>query len=143
MQAKNKAPNRIYQEILPHIQKPLFKRLSDKQEKCREIAALIIKEFFSRCDDLTLSIPYLIPVLIDRLNAEDLEGIEGLPDVMKPPVTQKPQVMTQLIETSEEVRLVLAEILTLIVSNIVFDCLRPYVDPLVSLLRALCMDPYS
>lgn len=76
--------------MLPNIQKALFKRLTDKVEKCRELAALIIKEFFTRSDDLTMSIPYLMPVLIERLNAEDLEGVEGLPDVMKPPVVQKP-----------------------------------------------------
>jgi hypothetical protein len=63
-----------------------------------------------------MSIPYLIPVLVERLNAEDLEGVEGLPDVMKPPIVQKPQVMSELKETSEEVRLILAEIVTSIVS---------------------------
>ena len=44
-------------------------------------------------------------------------------------------------ETSEEVRLVLCEITTLIVSSTVFDCLRPYVTEVVNILRALCMDP--
>ena len=63
----------------------MFKRLTDKMEKNRELAALIIKEFFSRSDDLTMSIPYLMPILVERLNAEDIEGIDGLPDVMKPP----------------------------------------------------------
>lgn len=87
VQAKKKAPNRIYQEILPQIQKPLFKRLGDKQEKCRELAALIIKEFFVKADDITMSIPYLIPILVERLRAEDLEGTETLPDVMKPTIT--------------------------------------------------------
>ncbi len=77
---------------------------------------MIIKEFFSRSDDLTISIPYLMPILVERLNAEDLEGTDGLPDVMKPPIVQKPQVMSELRETSEEVRLVLAEIVTVIVS---------------------------
>ncbi|CDW81095.1 UNKNOWN [Stylonychia lemnae] len=143
VQAKNKAPNRIYQELLPMIQKPLFKRLSDKVEKCREIAALIIKEFFHRSDDITMSIPYILPILVERLNAENLEGTEGLPDVMKPPITQKPQVMVAQTETSEEVRVVLAEIVTVIVSQTVFDCLRAYVDQLVNIVRALCMDPFG
>ena len=62
------------------IQKPLFKRLFDKVEKIRELSCLIIKEFFTRCDDLTMSIPYLIPILVDRLNADNLEGTDGLPD---------------------------------------------------------------
>jgi hypothetical protein len=54
--------------------------LGDKVEKSRELAALIIKEFFTRVDDLTLSIPYLMPIIIDRLNADDLEGIDSLPE---------------------------------------------------------------
>jgi hypothetical protein len=66
------------------VQKPLFKRLFDEIEKSRELACLLIKEFFSRVDDLTLSIPYLIPILIERLNAEDLEGIDYLEEKMKP-----------------------------------------------------------
>ena len=82
--ASNKATKKVYQEILPQIQKLLLKRLSDKVEKNRELAALIIKEFFTRVDDLTLSIPYLIPVIIDRLNADDLEGVDSLPEQMKP-----------------------------------------------------------
>ncbi len=44
--AEVKASKKVYQEILPQIQKILFKRLSDKVEKNRELSALIIKEFF-------------------------------------------------------------------------------------------------
>ena len=82
--AKNKPSNRIYGEILPSIQKLLFKRFSDGVEKNRELACLIVKEFFSKVDDLSLSIPYLVPVLINRLNAEDIEGIDSLPENMRP-----------------------------------------------------------
>lgn len=67
----------------------MFKRISDKVEKNRELVCLIIKEFFSKCDDLTMSIPYIMPILVEKLNAEDLEGVEGLPDIMKPPINQK------------------------------------------------------
>lgn len=44
-------------------------------------------------------------------------------------------------ENSEEVRLILAEIMTILVSSTVFDCLRPYVTEVINILRALCMDP--
>jgi hypothetical protein len=54
-------------------------------EKNRELAILIIKEFFTKVDDFTLSFPYLFPVLIERLNATDMEGIQNLPDEVKPP----------------------------------------------------------
>ena len=47
------------------------------------MATLIVKEFFSKVDDLSLCIPYLIPILIDRLNADDLEGTDDLPEEMK------------------------------------------------------------
>lgn len=44
-------------------------------------------------------------------------------------------------ESSEEVRLVIAELMTIIVSSTVFDCLRPYTQEIVNILRAICMDP--
>lgn len=66
------------------MQKILFKALTDKVEKNRELVALIIKEFFIQCDDLTLSIPYLLPIIVERLNADDLEGIDYLDEKMKP-----------------------------------------------------------
>lgn len=87
--AKNKAPPKIYQELLPEIQKHLFKALTDKIEKNRELAALIIKEFYRKSDDLTLSIPYLLPILVERLNADDLEGVDYLEEKLKPQSNQK------------------------------------------------------
>lgn len=51
--------------------------------------------------------------------------------------------MTELKETSEEVRLVLAEIVTSLVSQTVFDCLRAYIDVFCNIIRALCMDPFG
>ena len=115
--------------------------MSDKVEKSRELAGLIIKEFFSQVDDLTLSIPYLFPVLVDRLNADNIEGIDNLPEEMRPSASQKAQVMIDPPEDSEAVRVLIAEIMTIVVSSTVFDCLRPYVDTIVNILRALCMDP--
>lgn len=38
-------------------------------------------------------------------------------------------------------RLLIAEIVTIMVSSTVFDCMRPYTQELVNVLRALCMDP--
>jgi hypothetical protein len=46
-------------------------------------------------------------------------------------------------EDSEAVRVVLAEVATLIVSKTLFDCMRPYIDNLVNICKALCMDPYG
>ena len=96
------------------MQKQLFKRLTDKVEKCRELAALIIKEFFIRCDDLTLSIPYLLPIIVESLNAEDLGGVDYLDEKMKPTSNQKAQVVIDPPEKSEAVRVQMAEIMTII-----------------------------
>jgi len=82
--AKNKANKQVYQELLSHVQKPLLKRFSDKVEKNRELAALIIKEMFTRVDDLAFSIPYLFPVLVGRLNASNIEGTNGMEEKCKP-----------------------------------------------------------
>lgn len=139
--AKDKATKKVYQEVLSQIQKVLFKRLSDKNEKCRELAALLVKEFFTRVDDLTLSIPYLIPVIVDRLNADDLEGVDYIPDVMKPSPEQRALVLKETPEDSEEIRVILAEVMTLVVSSTDWVCLRPYIDQLSNIFRALCMDP--
>jgi hypothetical protein len=45
--SKQKALPKVYQEIFPEMQKIIFKALIDKVEKNRELAALIIKEFFT------------------------------------------------------------------------------------------------
>lgn len=44
-------------------------------------------------------------------------------------------------ESSEEVRVVIAEIMTLVLSSTPWECLVHYVDTLVDICRALCMDP--
>ena len=44
-------------------------------------------------------------------------------------------------ENSEQVRNCLAEIVTIMVSSTVFDCMRPYTQEIVNILRALSMDP--
>lgn len=50
--------------------------------------------------------------------------------------------MSKTNEPSEEVRVVIAEIVTIIVSTTVFECLRAYIDQIVNIIRSLCMDPY-
>ena len=141
--ANNKAPRGVYQELLPEVQKKLFKALNDSKEKCRELAALIIKEFFLQCEDLTLSIPYLLPILVEKLSAEDLEGIDYLEEKMKPVQNQKAQQMIDPPEKSEAVRVLIAEIMTIIVQQTLFDLVRPYVDNITNICKALCMDPYG
>ena len=90
-----------------------------------------------------MSIPYLIPILVERLNAEDLEGVDYLEEKMRPVSIQKAQEIIDPIEKSEQVRVCLAEVVTIVVSSTIFDCLRPYSTQIVNILKAICMDPYG
>jgi len=102
---------------------------------------LIIKEMFTRVDDLAFSIPYLFPVLVDRLNASNIEGVDGMDEKTKPSVSQKPHIMVDPPESSEEVRVILAEIMTIVTHSTPWECMRPYVDNVVNICRAFTMDP--
>jgi hypothetical protein len=92
---------------------------------------------------LTITFPYLFPVLVEKLGAYDLDGTDGLPDVMKPPPSQKPKVIINPPEPSEEVRLQIAEIVTLMIKATISDCFRAYIDDLIDILCTLAMDPYG
>jgi len=48
-------------------------------------------------------LPYLVAVLVERSNCTDLEGIEHLPEVMRPPPSQMPTMLIKFVEESEEV----------------------------------------
>ncbi len=54
------------------------------------------------------SLPYVLPVLVERLNADNLEGDEHLTEKERPTPSQKPLVVAAIVEPSEEVRLLLA-----------------------------------
>jgi hypothetical protein len=82
-----------------------------------------------------------MPILVQRLNATNLEGTDGIDEKYVPAPSQKPHVMINVPENSEEVRILLAEIMTLVVSTTDFNCLRAYIDDVVNICRALCMDP--
>lgn len=140
---ETKIDKRVMQEILPAIQKPLLKRFSDPVEKWRELSILIIKEFYKQWEDLTITFPYIFPVLVEKLAAFDLDGTDSLPEVMKPPPSQKPKMIISPPEQSEEIRLLIAQIVTLMIKSTITDWFRAYLDDLITILRTLAMDPYG
>ena len=71
----------------------------------------MLDSLLARSVDVTEFLAYLFPVLVERLNATDLEGIQNLPEVMRPTPSQKPHTVQHLPEASEEVRLALAELM--------------------------------
>ena len=82
-------------------------------------------------------------MLCDRLNCIDLEGVSNVPEVMRPPPSAKPQMMTKLNEPSEEIRLTLAEFISLVVEITPPEHFIQHIDALVNILRSLCMDPHG
>lgn len=82
-----------------------------------------MKQFFKNCDDLTISFPYIFPVLVDRLNAINIEGFEHIEDEMKRPTpSQHPLVMVKPPEPSEELRLIIAELVTVMIKQTIPEC---------------------
>ena len=74
--------------ILDETFKILFKKLEDGLEKCRELSIQILTQLFEHCEEINENLlSYLFPVIIKRLNAADLEGIEHLPEQMRPNAT--------------------------------------------------------
>ena len=86
---------------------------------------------------------YLYPILIERLGAEDLEGIANLPEVMRPSPSQKPMVIKAPPEGCEEIRVKIAELMHILVSTTEESTIRAYIDETVNILRTLAMDPHG
>jgi len=97
----------------------------------------------TQSDDASLSMQYLYPILIERLGAEDLEGTAGLPEIMRPPPSQKPMVVKAPPEDCEEIRLRMSELMHVLVAITEESALRGYIDETVNILRTLAMDPHG
>jgi hypothetical protein len=128
------------QEILEHLSKPLLKRFSDDREKCREVAIKLYKELIARCEDVSHFLPYIFTVLVERLGAVDLEGIQDIPEQMRPNPSQKPQILKSPPENSEEIRLLIAELVMVLVCTGLENFIN-IIDEVTNVLRALAMDP--
>jgi len=110
------------------------------------------------CDDLSPLLPFLLSVMVDRANCQDLEGILNLPEVMRPPPSQKPRRLVKFNEESEEValnisfnnptlllqlRLSLCELMHTLVSLASSDQIYDHLDDVCNVLRAFAMDPFG
>lgn len=106
------------QPIFNEVLKPLLKTLSDPVEKCRELAICMLVEFFKLVDEPVVSLPYVIPVLVQRLGQQDIT------------------------EPSEELRLILIEMLHQI---IIFSKknMSVYVDDSLRILQRTILDPFA
>ena len=106
-----------FKPILNEILKPLLKEFSDPAEKCRELSLDIIRSFLKNVEKPEEYLPYVIPVLVQRL---------GQPEVTEP---------------SEELRLILVEFL-----KEILECsgknIGVYLDDMIKILQRTIIDPY-
>lgn len=105
------------QLVFSEVAKPLLKIFSDPVEKCRELSISIIREFMEKVEKPDESLPYLMPVLVQRLGQQELT------------------------EPSEENRLMLVEFLTQIVEYS-GKKLSVYLDDLIRILQRTIIDPF-
>ncbi|EGR31275.1 protein kinase domain protein [Ichthyophthirius multifiliis] len=164
-------------QIMIKFHKQLLKCFSEKSEKVREYAIKILSEQFfcfqiqifinklinrliSKCDDMKPFLPYILSIITERTNCQDLEGIQNLPEVMRPPPGQKPKILIKLVEESEEVniknkkyslqlkqkiqlRIQICQLMQIIVNCNNQLTLLNHLDDICNILRALAMDPCS
>ena len=72
-----------------------------------------------------------------------MEGIDHLPEKMRPAPGQKPKVLVKVIETCEEVRILYCSLLRNVLILLDKDKheMVKHLDDMVNILRTLIMDP--
>ncbi|XP_070187800.1 dynein axonemal assembly factor 5-like isoform X2 [Littorina saxatilis] len=103
----------IFSEIL----KPLLKTFSDPVEKCRELSIGIVHGFFEKVSDPEERLSYVFPILVQRLGQQEM------------------------VETSEEIRLQLMELMSLLIDK-AGPKLPAYLEDSMKILQRTLMDPF-
>lgn len=105
------------QEVFGELLRPLLRCLADPMEKCREVSIQIITYCVTNVPRPEESLPYLIPTISQRLGHQEIT------------------------EPSEELRLGLSQLLTLLV-EVCGRKLGPYLDEMVRILQRTIVDPF-
>lgn len=107
----------VLEGVFDEILKPLLKILSDPVEKCRELSIGVLTECLKQLSCPVSSLSYVMPVLVQRLGQQDI------------------------IEPSEEIRLILVELLSSIV-EISREAVTPYLGDAIKILQRTIVDQY-
>lgn len=106
--------------VFPEVYAYVLKSFSDSSEACRESAASIISNFIDKLPLNDYYLTYILPVLVRRI---------GCPEI---------------VEESEEIRLVLIELVHQILMKYkVSQLLSPFINDFTSILTKTSMDPFS
>lgn len=145
-----------YGKLFRELCKPLFRRFSDPTEKCRELAQIITKGFFQRCNDFTAVLAYFFPCIMERIpagaaydeslkifvtNHESHEAYKRGRAVER----QDKVAETVIVELSEEIRLKCCDTMdSLIRKAIEINCcpvLHAYFEDVIMFLQIHVRDP--
>lgn len=105
--------------VFPEIYAYILKSFTDPSEACRNTAAAIISNFIARLPLNDYYLTYIIPVLVRRIGC------------------------AEIVEESEEIRLVLVELLHQIIEKYkVTHLLSPFINDFTSILAKTSTDPF-
>lgn len=105
--------------VFPEVYAYVLKSFSDTSEGCRDIAALIISNFIEKLPLNDYYLTYILPVIVRRI---------GCPEI---------------VEESEEIRLVLIQLVRKILEKYkVSYLLSPFINDLTNILTKTVADPY-
>lgn len=146
-----------YSTLFRELCKPLFRRIADPVEKCRELALRLVVRLIGVTSDLAPLLGYLFPCLLQRVQpgvgydeglklfVSDLETHEAFKRGRA--VERQDQVaITLVVEPSEECRLLVCRALEALVAKLVAldvaSILQPYFSETVLILQAQLRDPF-
>lgn len=129
--------------IMLEFSKILLASFSDPSDMIRETSIQILREILSRLGDLDQHLKYIFSILVERTNCDDLEGFRGLDEKMIPAPGQKPNIMKDVVETSEVARLELLDLFSTLIECMDAQQMRGYINESVCISRVFLMDPMA
>ncbi|XP_041473460.1 dynein assembly factor 5, axonemal-like [Lytechinus variegatus] len=108
----------VLQGVFEAEMKPLLKCFGDPVDKCRELSAQLVQEFVERIPRPSEILPYLVPTIVTRLGNQEI------------------------VESAEELRLSLVQLLTKLV-ELTGDKSAPFLDDFVKILQRTLVDPFA
>lgn len=128
-------------DLTPKHIKTLISLINSPKDIIREQSAELILICLSECESVEECLEHLLQMLLEKTNCQDLENVLNMPEAMRPIPSQKPTVVIALGEKSEEVRLVLCDILKDLMDTSPEDFIMEHMSDFVNITRALLMDP--
>jgi len=97
---------------------------------------------YSNCTNIAKFFPFIFSALVDKLECQDLEGYNTLPEEMRPNPCQKPQKVIKITEPCEAIRILYIKLLqTIVYAEYDKDQIRIFIQDVVNITRTLAMDP--